>query len=104
MPRDDLVRDPEELAVRALRAFDAGFFTNAPDPFVPASRCVPNSSCFEAFEPTGIHIFPAPEKIAEQLDFSRDRRIFCDWGSRNGNNAYNEPEVLASFKQGMLRG
>ena len=98
MPGDYLICDPEELTVWAIRALDAGLFTNATNPFVAASGRVTSAACFVAFESTGIDIFPASEERTKEVNLSRRRRLICYQGFRNWNNAYFEPETLASFK------
>jgi len=83
MPVDGVVGDGEEALMRAGGAFDAGFVTDAGDPFVGAGGGVAGSAGAAAVEAAGVDVVAAAEEIAEQGDFGGGRgAVIQGWGLR----------------------
>ena len=79
MPPDHLIGDGEPALMNALGAFDAGFFTDPPDPLHGAGWLVAGFPAAATFKPPGIDVLPSPEKRPEDGDFF-ERGEVCSYG------------------------
>ncbi len=84
---DDSVVDRDERLVRALAALDLGFLTDAPHPFVGASRRVATPSLLCVLPPFWEHVGTTAEQCSEQADLLGP-------GSWSASTVYDrEPEL-----------
>ncbi|MFT6864579.1 MAG: hypothetical protein ACJAVK_003147 [Akkermansiaceae bacterium] len=78
MVADDFVGNGEPVLMGAGVAFDAGFFANAPDPFVAADRRITRFLGLLADEAVGVDFFATTKERAEEGDLFRDGRGVAD--------------------------
>jgi hypothetical protein len=69
MPFHHIFNDGKETLMSALGTFDFWLLAYSADPFVSAYRRITGFACFPVFKASGIDIFPATKKRAEEGDF-----------------------------------
>jgi hypothetical protein len=78
MPSNDLIGDWNETPVWTIGASDSRLLTDAPNPFICASRRIAAFSSSLALEPDGENIRSPPKQRPEQLDLGLRRRLLGD--------------------------
>lgn len=93
MPDNDIIVNRNEFLMGAVAAFDLGFATNSPDPFIGAGGRIPGPPGFCTFPPHWKDIRATREQLPEQLKFFVWRRMVCHRGS-TGNSWVNRIAIL----------
>jgi hypothetical protein len=68
MPTNYIVRNGQELSVRAFGTFDSGLFTDALNPLVGANWRITGFAGLAALESTRVNVVAASKKRAEESD------------------------------------
>jgi hypothetical protein len=78
VPSDCLVRDRNKTLMRAIGAFDPGFFAHALDPFIGAYRLIACLARLSALKAAWVNVFAPAKEGAEKSDFRFRRRPMVD--------------------------